>query len=141
MVPPAVDVRSQSSRDGHPTRVYLGMWTTHLKNDVIRLDNNWAVGVTKGGYFGATYLNSFGRRAFAAGLQRTLVSTRDRLIDLSIGYRLGLVSGYDERFMRIARDTPVMPLAQPFVMLEVGRLGVEVSYSFVVVSAATSFRF
>jgi len=140
-VPAAVEARPQSSRDGHPTRVYFGMWTTHLKYDVITLENNWAVGLSTRGYFAATFRNSFDRRAFAAGLQRTLVSTRDRPIDLSVGYRLGLISGYDGRFMRIARDTPVMPLIQPFVTLEVYRLGLEVSYTFVVVSASLSYRF
>ena len=140
-VPAAVEARSQSSRDGFPTRVYFAMWTTHLKYDVITLENNWTLGLSTRGYFAATFRNSFDRRAFAAGLQRTLVSTRDRPVDLSVGYRLGLISGYDGRFMRIARDTPVMPLIQPFVTLEAGRLGVEVSYTFVVVSAALSFRF
>jgi hypothetical protein len=141
VTPPTVESRSQSSRDGHPTRLYFGMWTTHLKDEVIRLDNNWAVGLTTRGYFVATFRNSFDKRAYAAGLQRSIVTTQDRPIDVSIGYRLGLISGYDERFMRIARDTPVMPLIQPFATAEAGRLGLEVSYTFVVVSAALSFRF
>ncbi len=140
-VPTAVEARSQSTRDGFPTRVYFGMWTTHLKYDVITLENNWMFGLTTRGYFAATFRNSFDRRAFAAGLQRSIVTTHDRPIDLSLGYRLGLISGYDGRFMRIALDTPVMPLIQPFVTLEAGRLGVEVSYTFVVVSAALSFGF
>ena len=59
----------------------------------------------------------------------------------SLGVRLGLVSGYDGRFMRIARDTPVLPLVQPFATIDVGHLGVEISYTFVIVSIATSIRF
>jgi hypothetical protein len=43
--------------------------------------------------------------------------------------------------MRIARDTPVLPLVQPFATIDVGRVGVEVSYTFVIVSVATSVRF
>lgn len=117
------------------------MWTTHLKDDVLALDNNRVVGVTVGGWFAATFNNSFGRRAYAAGLQRQFLSARHGWTTTSLGYRLGLVSGYDGRLMRLARKTPVMPLVQPFVSFDVARVGVEVSYTFVVVSATVSLRF
>ena len=61
----------EAPRHREPTRLYFGMWTTHLKHDVIALDNNWVVGGTYRGVFGGTFLNSFGRRAFTAGIQRT----------------------------------------------------------------------
>ena len=51
------------------------------------------------------------------------------------------MTGYDGRFMRFARQTPVLPLIQPFVTIDVQHVGFEVSYSFVVVSAALSYRF
>ena len=125
----------------HERRVYFGMWTMHLREDVIALENNWAAGLTWRGFFGATFLNSFGHRAFAGGLQRRLLTGGGDPIGVSLGYRLGFVTGYDGRFMRLARKTPVLPLVQPFVTIDVQHLGVEVSYSFVVVSAALSFRF
>jgi hypothetical protein len=124
-----------------PTRLYFGMWTTHLKQEVLALDNNWVAGVTFRGFFGATFLNSYGRRAFTAGIQRTLLASTPRPFGASLGYRVGLVSGYDGRFMAIARDTPVLPFVQPFVTLEVHRLGFEVQYTFVIVSVAASVRF
>jgi hypothetical protein len=108
---------------------------------VITLDNNWVVGLTWRGLFGATYLNSFGRRAFTGGIQRTILSAEPRPIGASLGFRLGFVTGYDGRFMRIARETPVLPLAQPFVSIDVQRVSFEISYTFVVVSVATSYRF
>ena len=117
------------------------MWTAHLREDVIALDNNWAVGMTWHGFFGATFLNSFGRRAFTGGIQRRIVGTGGHPIDASLGYRLGFVTGYDGRFMRFARKTPVLPLIQPFVTIDVRHVGFEVSYTFVVVSAAVSYRF
>jgi hypothetical protein len=124
-----------------PTRIYFGMWTTHLNRDVVALDNNWVVGLTYRGFFGATFLNSFGRRAFTAGIQRTLVASEPRPIGASLGLRIGLVSGYDGRFMQIARDTPLLPFAQPFVTIDIHHVGLEVSYTFVVVSVAASYRF
>jgi hypothetical protein len=117
------------------------MWTMHLKQDVIALDNNWAIGMTWRGFFGATFLNSFGRRAFTGGLQRTIVGAERGPIGASFGYRLGFVTGYDGRFMRIARTTPVLPLVQPFTTVDVKHVGFEVSYSFVVLSIAVSYRF
>jgi hypothetical protein len=128
-------------RPQHSSRLYLGMWTTHLKHDVIALNNNWVIGMSYRGFFGATFLNSFGRRAFTGGIQRTIVSAEPRPLGASFGYRLGFVTGYDGRFMRIARKTPVLPLVQPFASIDVQHVGLEVSYTFVVVSVAVSYRF
>ncbi|MCC7043203.1 MAG: hypothetical protein IT183_05045 [Acidobacteria bacterium] len=132
---------ASAHRPAHPRRVYAGMWTTHLKEDALVVDNNWAVGVTAGGYFVAAFLNSFGEPAFAGGLQRTLLSSAPNTVVVSAGYRLGAITGYDGRLMRIARKTPVLPLLQPFAMIDIHRVGIEVSCTFVVVSVATSFRF
>jgi hypothetical protein len=129
------------NRSRRPTHLYFGMWTLHLRRDVLGLDNNWAVGVTWHGFFGATFMNSFGRRAFTGGLQRTIVSTRPAPLAASVGYRLGVVTGYDGRFMPLARKTPVLPLVQPFVSIGVTHISVEVSYTFVVISTAVSYRF
>lgn len=125
----------------HASRLYFGMWTTHLKYDAIVLDNNWVIGLSHRGFFGATFLNSFGRRAFTGGIQRTIVASEPRPVGASLGYRLGFVTGYDGRFMRIARKTPVLPLVQPFASIDVQRVGFEVSYTIVVVSIAVSYRF
>jgi hypothetical protein len=134
-------VAAHDVRPPHPTRLYFGMWTMHLRHDVGTLDNNWAIGLAWHGFFGATFVNSFGHRAFTGGLQRTIVSTRPAAIGASIGYRLGLVTGYDGRFIPLARKTPVLPLVQPFVSIDVTHVSVEVSYTFVVMSTAISYRF
>jgi len=144
--PPAETSATQApnpneARAHHERRLYFSMWTTHLKHEPIVLDNNWVIGLSARGFFGGTFLNSFGRRAFTGGIQRTIVSADRRSISASFGYRLGFVTGYDGRFMRIARKTPVLPFAQPFFLIDVRRVGFEVSYTFVVVSAAVSYRF
>jgi hypothetical protein len=140
--PPAVAASEAESetRSREPTRLYVGMWTLHLKDDAIGLTNNWVVGLAYRGFFGATFMNSFGRRAWTAGYQRTAVSSNHGPLTASLGYRLGAVSGYDGRFMNIARHTPVLPLASAFGNVDVGRVGIEVSYTFVIVSVAVSYR-
>jgi hypothetical protein len=139
---PAVAARPGAAdiRPAHEARIFLGMWTTHLKHRTITLDNNWLVGVAWRGFFGGTFVNSFGRRAYSAGIQRTPLVRSRGAITSALGFRLGLVSGYDGRFMRIARDSPVLPLISAYGNVDVGRVGVEVSYTIVVVSVAMSYR-
>jgi hypothetical protein len=140
--PPAAQPQAEQRPTPHrENRLYLGMWTIHLREPVLTLRNNWAVGFTTHGYFGATFLNSYGNRAFAGGLQRTIVATAPDPIGAAFGFRLGFITGYDGRLMRLARETPVLPLVQPFVRIDVRRVGVEVSYTFVVVSIGMSYRF
>lgn len=130
-----------AQRRPQPSRLYVGMWTTHLNQDVVTLDANWAVGLAHRGYFGATFLNSFGKRAYAGGLQRTVLATDPRFLSASLGFRLGFITGYDGRLMAIARKTPVLPLIQPFGVLDVGPVGFDVSFTFVVASVALSYKF
>lgn len=131
--------------DAEPThryedRLYIGMWTMHLRQPVLTLQNNWTVGFTSHGYFAATFVNSYGKRAFTGGWQRTIVATAPRAVGASIGLRLGAITGYDGRLIRLARDTPVLPLVQPYARFDVTRFGIEVSYTWVVVSVGLSFR-
>jgi hypothetical protein len=128
-------------RPRHETRLYFGMFTTHLKERTTSLHNNWLVAVSYRGFFGGTFRNTFGRRAFTAGLQRTLASHVREPLAASVGVRLGVVTGYDGRFMEIARNMPVLPLISAYGNVDVQRIGIEVSYTFVVVSVATSYRF
>jgi hypothetical protein len=74
-------------------------------------------------------------------LQRTFVLADARPVGATVGYRIGFVTGYDGRLMPLARETPVLPLAQPFAVVEIKHVGIEVSYTFVVISVATSYRF
>lgn len=99
------------------------------------------VGLTHGPLFATTFINSFGKRAYAAGFQRTLVSAGGPAASASLGLRLGAISGYDERFLAFAKDTPIIPMASVYSLVELKRVGVEVSWTFVVASAAISVRF
>src|SRR5262245_43591686 len=96
--PSTASSRDLASGSTHrPRRVYVSMWTTHLKHRGIVLKNNWVAGLSYGGFFGATFLNSFGRRAFTGGIQREYVVMGTPWVGISLGYRLGFVTGYDQR--------------------------------------------
>jgi hypothetical protein len=129
-------VASQAER-----RLYVGMWTMHFREMERGLDNNWVLGMSWGNVYGATFMNSFGKRAYSAGLQGSLVRWDTSPVALGLGYRAGLITGYDERFISWAGKTPVLPLVQPLVHLDGKRLGLELSYSGVIASAAFNVRF
>lgn len=124
-----------------PVRVYLGMWTLHLKEDVKRLDPNYLIGASYRHVFAATFINSFGNRAFGGGLQTQLVRSHKGVVSAALGGRVGLIYGYDERFIKLAHKMPILPMVQAYGLVEIGRVGAEVSFTYVVVSVTGSIRF
>jgi hypothetical protein len=134
---PTENVRADKTAD---PRLYFGMWTIHFRDLDRGLDNNWLVAVSWGRMYGATFINSFGKRAYSVGVQETVAHWNSRIVSLGLGYRAGLVTGYDERLFPLAGKTPVLPLLQPLVTLDAHRLGLEVSYSGVIASAGLNVR-
>jgi hypothetical protein len=122
-------------------RIYVGMWSTHVLDIGRGLKQNWLVGAGWRGYYGGTFINSFGDRSFVAGIQRTLVRGDSGAVVPAFGYRLGIVTGYDERFTRIARKVPVLPMAQIKGDFEMGRTGLEVGWAGLVASLVPTMSF
>ncbi len=120
-----------------PTAIYPGMFTFHLMPS--SRDDNWnnqLIAGTYKGYFAGTFINSFYDRGYAVGVQR--MWDTEQLSDNfknSVGYRLGLVTGYDERLMPIAGKTPVLPFPQIIDDLTWKNVGIEFSWCFDTVSA------
>ncbi|HSW28803.1 MAG TPA: hypothetical protein VLH75_04820 [Longimicrobiales bacterium] len=110
-------------------RLHIGMWTTHLTRVGRGLDANWLLAVGWRGVYGGTFINSFGNRAFAAGIERPFVRSDEGSVVRGLGYRLGLVTGYDERLLGLAAKTPILPLFQITGDVAVGRTGVEVAWT------------
>ena len=139
--------QSEDDGSGQPVsgsggfRIYVGMWTMHLKDLTRGLDNNWLLGVSWRGYYAGTFVNSYGGRAVTAGIQRTVARGADAQVVPSLGYRLGFVTGYDERFMGIASKTPVLPLAQVVGDVEMGPTGLELAWAGLIASLGPNIRF
>jgi hypothetical protein len=105
---------------------YLGMWTRHFHPGV---DNNQMIAIDYRGYFGGTFINSYGQRSYAAGFDRTLLSrTSSSNLAYGIGYRLGVIQGYDSRLLSVAGKTPVVPFLQATGDLSWKRIGIEGTY-------------
>lgn len=127
--------------DRSEIRLYVGMWTSHLRNVRGGLDNNWLVGVRWRGIFGGTFVNSYGKRAYTAGIQRTMAGATDGSDAPSVGLRLGLVTGYDERFLSLASKSPVIPLAQVVGDVGKGPTRFELAWAGLIASLTPSVRF
>jgi hypothetical protein len=124
-----------------PTRLYAGMWSVHLRDLAPTLTANHLLALSHDGYFVGTFVNSFNERGMAAGLTRDLVRWGADRAALSVGWRGGLVTGYDERLLDGLGDRwPVIPFLQVLGNVDWRRVGVEFSWSGIVVSAATSIR-
>jgi hypothetical protein len=144
-VPSAVGAQTTADEPAprpRQTHLYFGLWSTHLNADRLHIDsNNVMVGITHGPVFATTFVNSFGKRAYAAGFQHAVLSGTRGNASASLGFRLGAISGYDERFLSFAKDTPVLPMFSVYSLFEEKHLGVEVSWTMVVASAAVCFKF
>lgn len=121
------------------TRFYVGMWTSHVRDPARGLDGNALVGGSYRGFFGATFVNSYGDRALAAGIQRGITQA-NRSFTTSLGYRVGMVTGYDERFLPIAAHTPLIPFAQIVGGLDHRRVGAELAYAGLTASVLLSVK-
>lgn len=126
-----------------PNALYVGMVTYHLEhsdNDA-RWNNN-LIALSYHGYFAGTLKNSFDDRAYAVGIER--LWGKQQLSDNvsnEVGYRLGLISGYDERMIRIAKYTPVLPFPQVTDTIMWKHIGLQVGWSVVTVSAIFTVHF
>lgn len=110
-------------------RLHVGMWTTHLSHLGRGLDSNWLVALGWRGLYGGTFINSFGNRAFAAGIERPLVRSDDGSVVTGLGYRLGVVTGYDERLTPLAGKIPIFPALQVIGDVSVGPTGLELAWA------------
>lgn len=123
------------------TRVYLAMVTAHVRDPSSGAQWNSLVGVSARGFYGATFLNSYGDRGFAGGIQRSLTTGSNSTTRTGLGYRVGVVTGYDERFLAIASSLPALPFAQLLASLDHRNVGVELAYAGLVASVLMSWRF
>jgi hypothetical protein len=116
------------------------MWTAHLGDLGQGFQRSWLLAITWRGLYGGSFVNSFGDRAFTAGIERPLLRSADHTVTSGVGYRLGLVTGYDERLLGLASKLPVLPLLQLMGDLAVGRTGVELAWTAKVASLGPHLR-
>lgn len=123
------------SRASRHDRIFLGMWTLHpFGDDPYPQTNNEGFGLQYRGLFGFTCVNSFERRTYALGIERVWAEIGREALGVMLGFRAGLIHGYDTRLFRIAGETPVLPFAGTVVLFRLGPVGGEVSWVYHAVS-------
>jgi hypothetical protein len=140
VVPLVVNDTTEQARSAERTRIYLGMWSTHIRDIAEGMSPNSLIGFAWRGYFGATFINSFGDRSVAVGLQRNFSPSGQSAVTTALGYRFGLVTGYDDRFFGIGHMVPALPFAQLVGTIDFRNLGVELNYSGIVASFVLNWR-
>ena len=110
-------------------RIIPGLWAMHpFEPHFPELDGTSGFGGLYGHWFGATFVNSYDERTFILGIERNWLSLRRGLLGIGLGYRVGLISGYDERLMELARHTPVLPFGGVLLWTRVGPVSLDTYY-------------
>lgn len=119
--------------------IYLGMWSYHLVDDDEPYQSTHnLIGLTYKGFFLGTFENSRSDRAWAVGLQRDVYNTSVGVLSVDMGYRIGLMHGYEK--MEIF-DSGIFPLVQLYGDVRYKRAGLQLSWAGSAVTAGFFLRF
>lgn len=122
-------------------RVLWGMWSYHLRDLASGAPSNGMMGLVYEGFIAATFITTHGPRGWALGVERNWISLAEGPAEVMLGYRAGLLYGYDRRLFRLAEITPIIPFFQPVLFLRGGPLTLDATYTYVVVSFTAGLRF
>lgn len=126
--------------DAQPTTIYIDMWVNHLLGGFPPLQHDEYFGATVDGWHGATFLNSRRGRCWTGGVERNWGSWQPNGWRASLGYRLGLLYGYDGRMLPLAAKTPILIAPEILFDLDYRRVGIQVGYAGVVVTVGFIVR-
>ncbi len=135
---PAGDSSSVKKPD---RRLYLGMWTFHFRWQESGIKRNPVLAFSWNGIFVGTFVNTYEDRSFTAGYQGEILTAQLGEVRLGLGYRAGLLSGYDERLHPFAGRSPVFPLGQARIAADTRWGGFEVTYAGIIATGAAYLRF
>ena len=125
-----------------PSALYLGMWSTHLTDPDLDVQNNWLIALNIEGFFVGTFINSYDKRSWAAGIERRLWSVgKKNGFNASLGYRLGLMTGYEERFTIFFGHSPIILFPELISNIAYKNVGFQIGYSWTVVTGGFFWRF
>lgn len=122
-------------------RLIWSMWTMHLYDLGGGIQNDRAVALIYRGSYAATFRTTHGPRGYTLGVERSWASGARGPFWGMIGFRSGLVYGYDHRLGWLAERFPILPFAQPVLYGRVGPFTADITYTWVVMSLTAGLRF
>ena len=122
--------------------ITVGVWALHpFEPQFPELEWTWGFGVKSQQWLAATFVNSYNRRGFIAALERYWWVGDFDPVDVGIGYRAGVVTGYDEELIGLAGKTPLMPFTGLLVWTDLGPLSIDAFYAYRGITLETGVRF
>lgn len=121
---------------------YIGLWTLHLydyKN--INIYNNSLYLLAYKGFCAGTFMNCYGDRTYMLGVQRYFIDKPLGPFCTMLGYRAGFLYGYNEQLFPLAGKLKILPCCQIIYDLSWRNLGIELSYTGIIISAGFFIRF
>lgn len=120
----------------------VGMWTYHYNEHSRKTDNatNNTLAINYQGYYFAYFKNSFYNNSLSAGLQRNIYHSSTNA-EVKIGYRTGIITGYDERLCHFCGSTPAIPFIIPYIDLEYKHLGIESQFAYILSTIGFYYRY
>ncbi|MEX2048728.1 MAG: hypothetical protein WEB90_04050 [Gemmatimonadota bacterium] len=99
------------------------------------------VGIQASPWFFAGFMNSYDRLSIIAGVEREWFARRVRDVRFGLGYRAGILTGYDERLLALAATVPVLPFGGLLAWVDLGRVGIDTFYVYKAITVEGSFGF
>jgi len=122
-------------------RIYIGMLSYHFRKQALYDDNykNFGMSFAHKGYYAAAFKNSYNDCTISAGLQRFWCKYQIKNnFNFVLGYRFGLLYGYDERMDKITGRMKVFPFVLPYANLQYKKVGIEFQ-SFIYVATVSFY--
>lgn len=106
-----------------------GLWGMHFF-DRQSLELFWTRGggVQVDSWFAAAFVNSYDALSLTAGLERDWLDAQVAGLGVGVGYRVGLLTGYDGQLIELADKTPVLPYAGLHLWVQKGLIAVDAFY-------------
>tara|TARA_Y100001936_G_C15795300_1_gene518635 strand:- start:84 stop:677 length:594 start_codon:yes stop_codon:yes gene_type:complete len=122
--------------------VKLGLWALHpFEPQFPELDWVSGFGIKADQWLVATFINSYDRRAFVVALERYWWAEQLDWIDLGVGYRAGVITGYTEELIEWAGSAPALPFAGLLLWVDVGPLSIDGFYAYRGITLEAGLRF
>jgi len=129
-------------RDPERRRVIPSIWNMHpFDSDFPELAYTRGVALQASGWLAAVFMNSYDRLSLMGAVERAWIEARSGSFAIGTGYRAGLLSGYDERLLSWADDTPVIPFVGLLGWVQLGRLSVDGFYVYRAITLEGSVTF
>ena len=108
-------------------RILAGAFTTHFNYLWAAPKNSHAIGLICNGVLGGTFVTTYGRRAWVVAFERAWLEGSWGPTRTMLGFRAGLLYGYDESLFAMAGILPIIPYGQPLALIRWGPATLDVT--------------